>query len=246
MGSGRPLLILHGLFGSLDNWKTLGNRFAEHYEVYLIDQRNHGKSPHSDDFDYQVMADDLIEFVNDHYLRGIYILGHSMGGKTVMSFAQHCDLIDKIVIADIAPRAYKPHHNDLVKAMENIDLSSISSRGEVDELLQKDIPNFSVRQFLMKNLYWREKDQLDWKINLPVIKRKMNVIAGSIENHVVNTPTLFIQGGLSPYIMDADYPMIKKQFPNSRIVKMEKVGHWLHAENPELFYEIVRNFLKED
>jgi pimeloyl-ACP methyl ester carboxylesterase len=246
MGSGRPLLILHGLFGSLDNWKTLGNQFAEDYEVYLIDQRNHGKSPHSEDFDYQVMADDLIEFVNDHYLRGIYILGHSMGGKTVMNFAQHCDLIDKIVIADIAPRAYKPHHNDLVRTMESIDLSLVDSRSDVDELLKKDIPNFSVRQFLLKNLYWRKKDQLDWKINLPVIKKNMDIIAGSIENHVVTTPTLFIQGELSPYIMDTDYPMIKKQFPNSRIVKMEQVGHWLHAENPELFYQIVSDFLKEE
>lgn len=246
MGSGRPLLILHGLFGSLDNWKSLGNKFAEDYEVYLIDQRNHGKSPHSDDFDYHVMAEDLIEFVNDHYLRGIFILGHSMGGKTVMNFAQHCDLIDKIVIADIAPRAYKPHHNDLVKAMESIDLSLITNRGEVDDLLKKDIPNASIRQFLLKNLYWRKKDRLDWKINLPIIKKNMNVIAGEIEGDTVTTPTLFIKGELSPYISELDYPMIKKQFPNSRIEIIKQAGHWLHAENPKLFYKLVTDFFKED
>lgn len=246
MGSGRPLLILHGLFGSLDNWKSLGNRFAKNYEVYLIDQRNHGKSPHSEDFDYHVMAEDLIEFVNDHYLRGLFVLGHSMGGKTVMNFAQHCDLIDKIVIADIAPRAYEPHHNDLVKAMERIDLSRISNRSEVDDLLKKDIPNNSIRQFLLKNLYWREKDRLDWKINLPVIKKNMNVIAGEIEGATVTTPTLFIKGELSPYITEFDYPMIKKQFPNSRIEIIKQAGHWLHAENPDLFYKLVTDFFKEE
>ena len=246
MGSGRPLLILHGLFGSLDNWKSLGNKFAEDFEVYLIDQRNHGKSPHSDAMDYQVMAQDLVEFVNDHFLRGIYVLGHSMGGKTVMNFAQHCDLVDKIVIADIAPRAYEPHHNNLVKAMENIDLTLINERGEVDELLKKDVSILSVRQFLLKNLYWKEKGVLDWKINLPVLKKNMITIAGEIEDQEVTTPTLFIRGELSPYISDEDYPEIKKQFPNSEIVLMPQVGHWLHAENPKLFYNLVIDFLKRD
>lgn len=246
MGSGRPLLILHGLFGSLDNWKSLGNKFAEDFEVYLIDQRNHGKSPHSDEMDYQVMAQDLVEFVNDHFLRGIYVLGHSMGGKTVMTFAQHCDLVDKIVIADIAPRAYEAHHNNLVKAMENIDLSLINERRKVDELLKKDITILPVRQFLMKNLYWKEKGVLDWKINLPVLKKNMNIIAGEIEDQEVTTPTLFIRGELSPYISDGDYPEIKKQFPNSKIVIMPQVGHWLHAENPGLFYNLVIDFLKGD
>lgn len=246
MGSGRPLLILHGLFGSLDNWKSLGLKFAENYEVYLIDQRNHGKSPHSYEFDYHVMSDDLIEFVNDHYLRGIYVLGHSMGGKTVMNFAQHCDLIDKIVIADIAPKAYKPHHNNLVKAMEDIPLDRITSRGEVDELLEENVPDNSVRQFLMKNLYWREKGKLDWKINLPIIKKNMIEIAGAIEEEVVETPTLFIRGAKSNYISDEDYPLIKKQFPNSIMETIPDAGHWLHAENPKLFYTLVSDFLKEE
>lgn len=244
MGSGRPLLILHGLFGSLDNWKSLGLKFAENYEVYLIDQRNHGKSPHSYEFDYHVMSDDLIEFVNDHYLRGIYVLGHSMGGKTVMNFAQHCDLIDKIVIADIAPKAYKPHHNNLVKAMEDIPLDRITSRGEVDELLEENVPDNSVRQFLMKNLYWREKGKLDWKINLPIIKKNMIEIAGAIEEEVVETPTLFIRGAKSSYISDEDYPLIKMQFPNSIMETIPDAGHWLHAENPKLFYTLVSDFLK--
>jgi pimeloyl-ACP methyl ester carboxylesterase len=168
-----------------------------------------------------------------------------MGGKTVMTFAQHCDLIDKIVIADIAPKAYEPQHLDLLKAMENIPLEGIKSRGEVDELLQKDIPNDAVRQFLLKNLYWKEKGLLAWKINLQTIKDNMQVIAGEIEQEIVDTPTLFIKGERSPYIMESDYEAIYQQFPNSRIEVIPKVGHWLHAENPEMFYQIVMDFFKE-
>lgn len=246
MGSGRPLLILHGLFGSLDNWKTLGNKFAENYEVYLIDQRNHGKSPHSDVFDYQAMSDDLIEFVEDHYLRGTFVIGHSMGGKTVMNFAQHCNLVDKIVIADIAPKAYPPHHIALIEAMEKIDLNSIKSRDEVDELLKEDISTPSIRKFLMKNLYWKEKRKLDWKINLPIIKENMNTIIGEIEGERVEIPTLFIRGELSNYISDFDYSIIKEQFPNSKLETIPQVGHWLHSENPELFYQLVIDFFNEE
>lgn len=246
LGEGRPLLILHGLFGSLDNWKSLANKFAENYEVYLIDQRNHGKSPHSDEFDYHAMSDDLFEFIEDHYLRGFYILGHSMGGKTVMNFAQHCDLVDKIIVADIAPKAYQPYHFKLIESMEKVDFSKIQSREEVEAILSEDIKELPIRQFLMKNLYWREKNILDWKINLPAIKGNLYNIIGEIENGIVETPTLFIRGQMSNYIQDSDFPLIKSQFPNSRIETIPNAGHWLHAENPSLFYTIVRGFLEED
>ena len=246
LGEGRPLLILHGLFGSLDNWKSLANKFAEDYEVYLIDQRNHGKSPHSDEFDYHVMSDDLFEFVEDHYLRGFYLLGHSMGGKTVMNFAQHCDLVDKMIVADIAPKAYHPYHFKLIESMEKVDFSTIHTRGEVEAILSEDITEIPIRQFLMKNLYWREKNILDWKINLPVIKENLYTIIGEVENGIVDIPTLFIRGQNSNYIQDSDFPLIKSQFPNSRIETIPNAGHWLHAENPALFYDIVKGFLEED
>ena len=246
LGEGRPLLILHGLFGSLDNWKTLGNKFAEKYEVYLIDQRNHGKSPHSSEFDYQAMSDDLFEFVEDHYLRGFYLLGHSMGGKTVMNFAQHCDLVGKMVVADIAPKAYTPYHIKLIESMEKVDFSILHSRGEVETILSRDITDLPIRQFLMKNLYWKEKNRLDWKINLPAIKENLTSIIGEIENAVVDIPTLFIRGENSNYIQDQDIPKIKDQFPNSLVETIPKAGHWLHAENPSLFYELVDRFLEED
>jgi len=245
IGSGEPLLILHGLFGSLDNWKTLGNRFAENYEVYLIDQRNHGKSPHSREFDYHVMSDDIAEFVEDHSLENINLLGHSMGGKTAMTYAQENEGITKLIIADISPKAYEPHHNNLVEAMEEIDFSKINSRGKIEEILSKSIPNVGIRNFLMKNIYWREKGVLDWKINLPIIKENMVGIAGEIDREEVDTPTLFIRGGKSEYIIDEDFKIIKDQFPNSRIETIPGTGHWLHAEEPDIFYDMVMSFLKE-
>lgn len=245
IGSGQPLLILHGLFGSLDNWKTLGNRFAENYEVYLIDQRNHGKSPHSREFDYHVMSDDIAEFVEDHSLENINLLGHSMGGKTAMTYAQENEGITKLIIADISPKAYEPHHNNLVEAMEEIDFSKINSRGNIEEILSKSIPSVGIRNFLMKNIYWREKGVLDWKINLPIIKENMVGIAGEIDREEVDTPTLFIRGGKSEYIIDEDFKIIKDQFPNSRIETIPGTGHWLHAEEPDIFYDMVMRFLKE-
>ena len=243
LGAGKPLLILNGLFGSLDNWKTLGNRFAENFEVYLIDQRNHGKSPHSYEFNYNVMPDDLIDFMDQHGLEDVYLLGHSMGGKTAMSVAQESDNIEKLIVADIAPKAYKPHHNNLVEAMEKIDFSKFDSRSEVDKALAEDVQILGVRQFLMKNVYWREKGVLDWKINLPIIKKNMVPIAGAIHSGVVDIPTLFIRGEASNYILDEDMDEIRTQFPKAQFAGIPGAGHWLHAEDPELFYKIVMDFL---
>jgi pimeloyl-ACP methyl ester carboxylesterase len=246
LGQGRPLLILHGLFGSLDNWKTLGNKFAKNYEVYLIDQRNHGKSPHSDEFDYAAMSSDLLEFIEDHNLRAFYLLGHSMGGKAVMNFAQECDLVDKMIVADIAPKIYAPHHTIIIESLKNVDFTKVSSRNDVEQLLSEDIKEPAIRQFLMKNLYWREKNVLDWKINLDSICKNLDQIIGAIDNNVVTIPTLFIRGQNSNYIKNEDFPQIKEQFPNSRIETIPNAGHWLHAENPSLFYNLVVRFLDED
>lgn len=245
LGSGKPLLILHGLFGSLDNWKTLGNRFAKDFTVYLIDQRNHGKSPHSREFNYHVMSDDLAEFIEDHSLENINLLGHSMGGKTVMTYAQEHDKLAKLIVADISPKKYHPHHNNLVQAMEEVDFSKYSSRSDIEKILAKRIPNMGIRNFLMKNIYWREKGVLDWKINLPIIKHNMIEIAGGIDTEEVDVPTLFIRGGKSEYIIEEDYLIIQNQFPNSEIKTIENAGHWLHAEEPDKFYQIVMAFLKE-
>lgn len=245
LGQGRPLLILHGLFGSLDNWKTLGNRFANKFEVYLIDQRNHGKSPHSREFDYHLMSDDLAEFIDDHNLEDVNLLGHSMGGKTVMTYAQEYDNIHKLIVADIAPKAYEPHHYNLVEAMEEINFTTMNTRNEIEKVLSKRIPNVGIRNFLMKNIYWREKGILDWKINLPIIKENMVEIAGDIGSEVVSVPTLFIRGGKSEYIVPEDFTSIKEQFPNSIIESIDDAGHWLHAEEPEIFYNLAMNFLKD-
>lgn len=244
LGAGRPLIILHGLFGSSDNWQTLGKTFAEDFEVYFVDQRNHGHSPHSEDFSYELMAADLAELIEDIGLSDVNIIGHSMGGKTTIEFAKtHGHLIDKMIIADISHKKYPSHHDQILAGLNAIDLSEISSRGAADKALQQYVPELGVRQFLLKNLYWVEKGQLGWRINIPVLTEKIENILGLIEFDQIDVETLFIRGGKSNYILTSDYPALKEKFPNSEIYTIESSGHWLHAESPKEFYETVMNFL---
>jgi pimeloyl-ACP methyl ester carboxylesterase len=243
LGKGQPLLILHGLFGMLDNWITLGKRYSKHFEVYLIDQRNHGKSPHSDEFTFVDMADDLMEFIEDHHIRGALMIGHSMGGKTLIEFANdHACFIDKMVIADIGPKAYEPRHENIVAAMESIDFQTIKSRKDAEEVLKSQIPNFQIRQFLLKNLYWEYKQKLGWKINLKAIKQNLEEVLADMSEYRITIPTLFLRGGDSDYILPEDEEAIKIQFPNSYIVTIPGTGHWLHAEKQDEFYRITMEF----
>lgn len=243
LGAGQPLLILHGLFGMLDNWISLGKRYAEHYEVYLIDQRNHGKSPHSNEFTFADMADDLMEFIESHYIRGALMIGHSMGGKTLIEFAHdHACFVDKMVIADIGPKAYEARHNHIIAAMEGLDIKNLKSRAEADQALKNQIPNLAIRQFLLKNLYWKNKEELAWKINLNAIKENINEVLADLSGKPINIPTLFLRGGNSDYILPEDEPAIAKQFTQSKIITISGTGHWLHAEKPDEFYRITREF----
>ncbi len=245
-GEGQPMIIVHGLFGMLDNWQTLGKKFAENFEVFLIDQRNHGHSPHSDIMNYQAMADDLHEFILDHNLSDVILLGHSMGGKTVMTYAtEHPEFIDKLIVVDIAPKQYPMHHQQILAGLNSIDLGKIKNRREADEQLKKYIDNVSIRQFLLKNLYWIEKGKLAWRFNLPVIERNMNDILAATPQIRVETPTLFIRGEKSGYITEDDYQDIYNQFVNSEIETIYGVGHWVHAENPLEFYNLVMEFCAE-
>ena len=168
LGEGKPLLILHGYFGMGDNWKTLGNQFSEEYQVHLIDQRNHGRSFHAREFNYEVMTDDLLNYMDHHNLENTFLLGHSMGGKTAMLFAvEHSELVEKLIIVDISPRAYKPHHNEILAALNSVNFSVHNSRQKVDDQLKILIPEVGVRQFLLKNVYWKEKGVLHFRFNLP-------------------------------------------------------------------------------
>lgn len=244
IGEGKPLFILHGLFGSSDNWQTVGKKFAEYFKVYFVDQRNHGLSFHSDAFDYDLMVEDLHHLIQDLGEENIYLLGHSMGGKTAIGFAaKYPDLIDKMIVADITHKQYPMHHDEILAAMDSLNLDEIKSRGEADELLSKHIQDWGVRQFLLKNLYWREKGKLDWRMNLPVLKEKMPNILAEIPFKTINTKTLFIRGGKSNYILESDYPLLNEKFPYSEIYSLEDSGHWVHAESPQEFYDAVMRFL---
>jgi esterase len=244
-GEGQPIVILHGLFGSSDNWQTLGKKFAENFEVYLVDQRNHGHSPKSNEFNYQLLSDDLYQLITDLELENIILIGHSMGGKTVMHFAQqHPTFIEKLIVVDIGPKAYPMHHNTALEGLNSLDLSIIKSRSQADKQLSKYIKDIGVKQFLLKNLFWVKKGQLDWRINIPVLEDKMPNIISAIPDEIVDTPTLFIRGEKSNYIVEDDFQNIYDQFPNSEIETIYDVGHWVHAENPFSFYNIVMDFSK--
>jgi esterase len=244
LGEGEPLFILHGLFGSSDNWQTLGKKFAEKYKVYFVDQRNHGRSPHSDDFSYDLMVSDFHELVTDLGLSKINIIGHSMGGKTAIGFAvKYPEFIDKMIVADIGHKQYPMHHEKILEGLNALDLSQFKSRGQADRQLANYIEEIGVRQFLLKNLYWVEKGQLGWRINIPVLSDKIHDIIEEIKFDKIETETLFMRGGKSNYIVESDYPEIEAKFPNSEIHTIEESGHWIHAEAPKEFYLEVINFL---
>lgn len=244
LGEGEPLLILHGLFGSSDNWQTLGKRYAEDFQVILVDQRDHGHSPHSHDLSYESMAEDLHELIEDLELEDVRLIGHSMGGKTCMLFAsEYPELVKRMVIADMAPKKYPVHHQAIIGALKRADLSSLRSRKEVEQILEEDIPDFTTRQFLLKSLYWVEKGQLAWRFNVPEIARQIEVIVDQPYMQPCEVPTLFLAGGQSDYIKEEDHHLIEAYFPNASISVMSQSGHWLHADDPETFYTRSRSYL---
>ena len=247
-GNGKPLIILHGFLGMSDNWKSLGSLYAaEGFRVHLLDLRNHGKSFHSDAFNYNVMAKDVLDYCLNYNLTTIAILGHSMGGKIAMLFAtMYPNLVEKLLIADIGPKYYPSQHQEILAGLNAVDFSSKPSREQVEEILYPFIPDFGTRQFLMKNLYWEAPGQLAFRFNLPVFTTQIETIGEALptENYF-NKPTLFIRGGNSLYILDADLPEIKRHFTNFELVTIPSVGHWLHAENPKAFFEATITFLKQ-
>lgn len=246
-GQGQPMIILHGLMGSSDNWLPQAKLFSEHYHVYVVDQRNHGQSPHSEDFDYEVLAADLLEFIEEHQLKNPVLLGHSMGGKAVMNFAlQHPELPKALIIVDISPKAYEVRHDYIVEGLKAVPISSIQSRNEADEALSRHVADPAVRQFLLKNLMRKPEGGFGWRINLPVIDRSIPTIgAGLFAEGSYDREALFIRGLRSDYILDEDREIIFRYFPNARLVDMH-TGHWVQAEKPAEFVEVVLNFLKSD
>lgn len=246
LGEGSPIIILHGLFGSSDNWLSIGKVLAENHTVYLPDLRNHGDSFHSDEFTYEAMAEDLRELIEQENIHRPIVMGHSMGGKLAMKFAiNHPDMLEKLIVVDISPRAYPPHHAKILEGLKSIDLTKIGSRKEADDALSKYVPEIGVRQFLLKNLTRGTDRHFKWKLNLPVIDEQIENVGEGLEEQVAITkPTLFIRGSESNYIKNEDNIVIVTFFPNSEVKTIEGAGHWLHAEKPEAFIDIVQHFIR--
>jgi esterase len=245
-GQGEPVIVLHGLFGMLDNWQTVGKKLAEHHTVYLLDQRNHGRSPQHERMTYADMAEDLHHFMESHWMFKAHIIGHSMGGKTAMQFArQYPDMVDKLVVVDIAPKAYRGGHERIFKALQELDLSQLERRSDADKALADHIDELSIRQFLLKNLSRRKEGGYRWKMNLEALwNHYEDILAEPSDGKVFQGDALFIRGGRSRYIRDEDWPLIQQQFPNARLATVEEAGHWVHAAAPDELLRLVTDFFK--
>ncbi len=247
-GSGEPLLVLHGLFGTGDNWQTLARRWASEFTVFCLDLRNHGRSPFTETHTYKDLADDLAEFMDAHWIHRAHIIGHSMGGKAVMQFAlDYEDKIDKLVVADIAPKRYTGGHEKVFEALHAVDLTQIESRENVAQILAKYLENDNATlQFLLKNLTRNpETMELIWKMNLPVLEKYYQEMLGNIDlnsNSNIAVQTLFLRGENSNYVKNEDFDQIKSLFTNAELQTIANAGHWLHAENPNDFYEATMRF----
>jgi len=243
---GKPLLILHGFLGMSDNWKTLGKKFAKQgYQVHLIDQRNHGRSFHSDEFNYDVLVDDLKRYCEHHNLDTISLIGHSMGGKTAMLFAvKHPEMLEKLVIVDIGPKFYPTHHEQILAGLSAIQQEMLASRSDAEDIMKKFVPDFGTRQFLLKNLYWKKDKTLGLRINLDVLIDNVEEIGEALSGSATyEKETLFLKGDKSEYIQVGDETLIHQYFPKAIIQQVSNSGHWLHAENPTEFFEKTLLFL---
>lgn len=246
-GSGRPLIILHGLFGQSDNWNSLAKQFAGQLQVFTADLRNHGLSPHSHEWTYPAMTADLLEVISENHLEEVILLGHSLGGKAAMHFAlHHPALVSKLIVVDIAPKEYPAGQDKVIEALLSVRLGSIASRKEAEDQLAQFISDAPTRQFLLKNLYRPEGSEgFAWRFNLEAIARNRGSIGQTfdIEGRQYKRPTLFLSGEHADYIRKEDEPQIKKYFPDAVIQTVPGAGHWIHADKPKEFAEAVLAFI---
>lgn len=247
-GEGAPFIFLHGLFGSSVNWNSISKNFIANHKVYLIDQRNHGRSPHDDAFDYGVMSEDLLEFFDDLKIDKAILLGHSMGGKVALTFAaKYPERLSNLVVVDISHKAYSFRDEHVLKGMQQLAEHGVSSRSQAEAELGKYIPDFGVRQFILQNLYWDENKKLTWRLNLEAISVHVMNIGNAIEQLEPYTGScLFVKGQNSDYIELSDYEEIMEKYPNAVIEEIKGAGHWIHADNPADFVVVLQNFLKDE
>lgn len=245
-GEGDPIIILHGMFGTLDNWQTIAKQLAEEYMVFIIDLRNHGRSPHSDKFSYSIMAADVHAFMEQNWIYQARIIGHSMGGKVAMKLAtDYPDMVEQLIVVDIAPKDYEGNHQTIFEALFALDLDQLESRKEAEASLKTRIDSYGVRQFILKNLSINKDTQkYEWKMNLPVIyDAYQEILSATPFVDPYEGPTLFLKGGTSDYILPEEFETYKSNFPNAELQTIEEAGHWVHAEQPKAFLAAVRSFL---
>ncbi len=248
-GKGQPLIVMHGLFGMSDNWNTLGKQWADelHRSVHLLDMRNHGRSDWDSPHTYHAMSEDIAQYIKENGMEKAAILGHSMGGKAAMFFATlNPDKVDKLLIADIAPKHYPVHHQDIIDALDYVRQSKPESRNRAQELLGEKINNDGIAFFLLKSLHRRKDGIYDWRFNFEQIKRDIDKVGEALPPPAIyEGPTLFLRGNKSNYITDEDVPYLDEHFPDVQLATIEGAGHWLHAEKPKVFSENVENFLRQ-
>lgn len=261
-GQGLPLVIVHGLYGSSDNWLTVGKKLSSHYKVYMIDQRNHGRSPHTQEHGFDDLKSDLAEFFDQQNIEKAILMGHSMGGKAAMAFAaDYPERVEKLIVVDIAPKDYfllKDEsqyylHKNIMEAMLNINFARMESRKDVENYLLERIDNLSIVRFLLKNVHRTKEGQFEWRLNVQVLYDNLDEIISGVNARwfddrlpIFNYPVLFIKGENSNYILPEDYPSILRIYPEAIIRVIPNAGHWVHAEQPQLFMEVLEQFLNQN
>lgn len=248
MGQGEPILILHGLFGMLDNWQSMGKRLADAgYMVILLDQRDHGRSPHTDQFSYDVLAEDLRHFMEENWIYKATLLGHSMGGKTALTFLSgHEDMVSRLLVVDMGIKQYQGGHQDVFEALQAVPLNTLSSREEAELILTEHLADQGVVQFLLKNLTRKKEGGFAWKMNLALLfKEYRHILAPVTFDHPVSVPVCFIRGEKSDYILDADMPAIRKVLPSASFTTIPAAGHWVHADQPDELFRVIMNCIRE-
>tara|TARA_Y100001972_G_scaffold124522_1_gene173860 strand:- start:8703 stop:9464 length:762 start_codon:yes stop_codon:yes gene_type:complete len=245
LGEGEPVVVLHGVFGASDNWQTVGKSLAENFAVYLVDLRNHGLSPHSDEMNYPVMAQDIRELIENENLGRAHIVGHSMGGKVAMELATSFpEVVKSLVVVDIAPKYYPPHHQEILNSFKTLDLKNLTSRKDADDALSSKLTNPGVRQFILKNLGRNDDGSFEWKLNHQAIDENIeNIGKGLEEGKTFSGQSLFINGSNSDYIRGEDHELILSHFPKAQFKTVNGAGHWVHAEKPGEITSILIDFL---
>lgn len=260
LGAGKPIVILHGLYGSSDNWYTIGRALADQHEVFIPDQRNHGNSPHHPDHDYNGLSDDLNDFFIQHNINRAVILGHSMGGKTALAFGlKYPDKVEKMIVVDISPFGYDEtsapevvSHEQIMRSLMTLQPETLKGRQDADNRLQSQIPSDPVRQFLLKNLKRNSDGVFYWSMNLPVLQQHLPEIYATImpagltqPGNLPVFPLMFIKGEKSGYLRKEEFDNIRLFFPHAELAEIAAAGHWVHAEQPDEFLKTIRNFISK-